>query len=151
MKGTSADTFSPERVCTRAQLITFLYRIEGMPDVGTVTIPFTDVSDDAYYSDAVRWAYSKGITFGKSVSMFAPEDVCTRAQTVALLYRYSKENAESIESRFLDVPEDAYYYQAVSWAYSYDITKGTSNELFSPNESCTRGQCVTFLYRFCCR
>ena len=108
--------------------------------------PFQDVSEEDYYYQAVLWAIENGITSGTGAETFSPDDACTRSQGVAFLYR-SKGVASPEISAFADVPPDAYYAGAVAWAAGNGITKGTGNDLFSPNAFCTRGQIVTFLYR----
>ena len=143
--GTSATTFSPNASCTRAQMVTFLWRANGAPKA-TSTNPFTDVSADAYYYDAVLWAAEKGITSGTTATTFSPDAVLTRGQTVTFLWRANGSPAVS-SSRFGDVAADAYYAKAVAWAVSEGITAGTGVNKFSPDAPCTRAQIVTFLYR----
>lgn len=149
-KGTTATTFSPGKGCTRAQIVTFLYRAAGSPAVSSTTT-FSDVDEDSYYADAVAWAEQNGITSGTSETKFSPNRVCTRGQAVQLLYNYMKMNnnvsAVSGESTFEDVSEDDYYSTAVAWAAGSGVTEGTSATTFSPNDECTRAQIVTFLYR----
>lgn len=144
--GTSATTFSPDAPCTRAQIVTFLWRAAGSPEA-TDSCPFTDVPVDSYYYDAVLWAVEQGITSGTSATTFSPNVTCTRAQAVTFLYRYEKSPAVSGSNGFTDVAADAYYSNAVQWAVDKNVTAGTSATTFSPNEACTRGQIVTFLYR----
>ncbi len=144
--GTSATTFSPNAPCTRAQIVTFLWRTAGSPKV-TASCPFTDVPVDSYYYDAVLWAVEQDITSGTSATTFSPNTTCTRAQAVTFLYRYEKSPAVSGSNAFTDVAIDAYYSNAVQWAVDKNVTAGTSATTFSPNETCTRGQIVTFLYR----
>lgn len=144
--GTSATTFSPNDPCTRAQIVTFLWRAAGSPKV-TASCPFTDVSVDSYYYDAVLWAVEQGITSGTSATTFGPNAACTRAQAVTFLYRYKKSPAASGSNTFTDVVTDTYYSNAVQWAVDKNVTAGTSATTFSPNATCTRGQIVTFLYR----
>ena len=143
--GTSATTFSPENACTRAQVVTFLWRASGSPKASG-TNPFTDVARDTYYYDAVLWAVEKGITTGTDTATFSPEDACTRGQVVTFLWRANNKPAGG-GSGFQDVAPDQYYYNAVLWAVSKGVTKGTGDGLFSPDATCTRGQIVTFLYR----
>lgn len=143
--GTSATTFTPNASCTRAQMVTFLWRANGSPKATGVN-PFTDVSADAYYYDAVLWAAEKGITSGTTATTFSPDAVLTRGQTVTFLYRAAGTPAVSGGS-FADVDANAYYADAVAWAVSEGITSGTSATTFSPDAACTRGQIVTFLYR----
>lgn len=143
--GTSDTTFSPSASCTRAQMVTFLWRANGSPKATGVN-PFTDVSADAYYYDAVLWAAEKGITSGTSDTTFSPDAVLTRGQTVTFLWRANGSPAVSGGS-FGDVASDAYYASAVAWAVSEGVTSGTGGNSFSPDADCTRGQIVTFLYR----
>ena len=145
-EGTSATTFSPDMSCTRAQMVTFLWRAAGSPEPVTTTNPFTDVNSGVYYYDAVLWAVEQGITSGTSATTFAPDATCTRAQTVTFLYRAAGSPAVSGGS-FSDVSADAYYADAVAWAVSESVTVGTSDTTFSPDMNCTRAQIVTFMYR----
>lgn len=144
--GTSATTFSPNAPCTRAQVVTFLWRAAGSPKASSSN-PFTDVASGKYYYDAVLWAVEKGITVGTSATTFSPDTVCTRAQIVTFLYRYKGSPAVSGSNTFGDVAADAYYATAVDWAVSAGVTVGTGNNTFSPSNDCTRAQTVTFLYR----
>lgn len=145
--GTSATTFSPDASCTRAQMVTFLWRAAGSPEPESTVNPFTDVSASAYYYDAVLWAVEQGITNGTSATTFGPDVTVTRGQTVTFLWRYDGSPAVS-GSGFDDVVSDAYYADAVAWAASEGVTSGTSATTFSPSNDCTRGQIVTFLYRY---
>ena len=145
-EGTSATTFSPDMSCTRAQMVTFLWRAAGSPEPVTTTNPFTDVNSGVYYYDAVLWAVEQGITSGTSATTFAPDATCTRAQTVTFLYRAAGSPAVSGGS-FSDVSADAYYADAVAWAVSEGVTVGTNDTTFSPDMNCTRAQIVTFMYR----
>ena len=145
--GTSATTFSPDASCTRAQMVTFLWRAAGSPKVENGKNPFTDVQADAYYYDAVLWAVEKGVTSGTSATTFSPDATVTRGQTVTFLYRNAGSPEVSGTMPFTDVEADAYYAKAVQWAVQQKITTGTSETTFSPMSDCTRGQIVTFLYR----
>lgn len=145
--GTSATTFSPDASCTRAQMVTFLWRAAGSPRVENGKNPFTDVKADAYYYDAVLWAVEKGVTSGTSATTFSPDATVTRGQTVTFLYRNAGSPEVSGTMPFTDVEADAYYAKAVQWAVQQKITTGTSETTFSPMSDCTRGQIVTFLYR----
>ena len=146
--GVSETAFAPDKGCTRGQIATFLWRAAGCPEPTNTETPFTDISHEAYYYKAVLWAAEKGITNGVSATSFAPETVCTRGQVVTFLYRaMDKPEVENKENLFIDVSEGSYYYDAVLWAAENEITLGTGNGRFSPNDSCTRGQIVTFLYR----
>ena len=144
--GTTATTFSPGASCTRAQMVTFLWRAAGSPKASGSN-PFRDVSADTYYYDAVLWAVENGITSGISADAFAPDAMVTRAQTVTFLYRAAGSPAAAPGSSFSDVSSDAYYADAVSWAVEKGITSGTAAAAFSPDADCTRAQIVTFLYR----
>lgn len=145
-EGTSATTFSPDASCTRAQMVTFLYRAAGSPAPKSTVNPFTDVSANDYYYNAVLWAVENGITTGVSADRFAPGATVSRAQTVTFLYRANGSPAANGAS-FSDVAADEYYANAVAWAVRSGITTGTGNGKFAPNADCTRGQIVTFLYR----
>lgn len=145
--GTSATTFSPDASCTRAQMVTFLWRAAGSPKVENGKNPFTDVQADAYYYDAVLWAVEKGVTSGTSATTFSPDATVTRGQTVTFLYRNAGSPEVSGTMPFTDVEADAYYAKAVQWAVHQKITTGTSETTFHPMSDCTRGQIVTFLYR----
>ena len=144
--GTTATTFSPNNACTRAQMVTFLWRAAGEPEPETTVNPFTDVSENAYYYEAVLWAVEQGITNGTTETTFSPDRTVTRGQTVTFLWRNAGSPAAS-GSSFTDVAADAYYADAVAWAASEGITSGTTATTFAPNSSCTRAQIVTFLYR----
>ena len=144
--GTSGTEFSPDETCTRAQAVTFLWRVNGQPNT-TGNNPFADVAAGSYYADAVQWAVANGITSGTSATTFEPDAPVTRAQVVTFLYRNAGSPSASGSTSFADVPTNAYYADAVRWAVSQGITAGTSATAFSPDESCTRAQIVTFLYR----
>jgi hypothetical protein len=146
-KGTSETTFSPDDDCTRAQVVTFLWRYAGKPEPTTTENPFTDVEEGTDYYKAILWAYENGITTGTSETTFSPDDTCTRAQVVTFLWRYEGELTYEEAETFTDVAEDAYYAKAVAWAVHEWITNGTGDGQFSPDETCSRGQVVTFLYR----
>lgn len=145
-EGTGANFFSPNASCTRAQMVTFLWRAAGSPAPKSTVNPFTDVSASDYYYNAVLWAVENGITTGVSADRFAPGATVSRAQTVTFLYRANGSPAASGAS-FGDVAADEYYANAVAWAVQNGITTGTGNGKFAPNAPCTRGQIVTFLYR----
>ena len=144
--GVADGVFAPDWVCTRGQIVTFLWRSVGSPAPKTAEMTFADVAEDAYYAQAVLWAVENGITKGTSETTFSPNETCTRAHAVAFLYRLAGSPAVT-GSSFQDVAADAYYNAAVAWAVQQGITKGTSETTFSPNETCTRAQIVTFLYR----
>lgn len=144
--GTSATTFSPDASCTRAQMVTFLWRAAGSPEPETSVNLFTDISESAYYYEAVLWAVERGITNGTSATTFSPDATVTRGQTVTFLWRNAG-SPVATNTSFNDVEMDAYFAAAVAWAASEGITSGTSATTFSPNNACTRAQIVTFLYR----
>ena len=147
--GTSETTFSPKNTCTRAQIVTFLWRAAGSPEPETTENPFEDVPDDKYYYKAVQWAAETAVTGGTSETTFSPDDGCTRAQVVTFLWRFAGSPEPTASTNpFEDVPDGKYYAKAVLWAAETGITAGTSNTTFSPNETCTRAQIVTFLWRF---
>jgi len=146
--GTSDTTFSPNASCTRAQMVTFLWRAAGSPKAKSTTCVFTDVDKDAYYYEALLWAVENGITIGTSGTTFSPDADCNRGQMATFLYRSAKTPVVSGNHAFNDVKADAYYNDAVIWAAARGITKGTSDTNFSPDADCTRGQMVTFLYRY---
>ncbi|MBE6914739.1 MAG: hypothetical protein E7472_07410, partial [Ruminococcaceae bacterium] len=146
--GTGDTTFSPAASCTRAQMVTFLWRASGSPKATAATCAFTDVDKDAYYYEALLWAVENGITNGTSDTTFSPNAVCSRGQMATFLYRNAKTPAVSGGHAFTDVKADAYYNNAVIWAAEQKITNGTSDTAFSPDADCTRGQMVTFLYRY---
>ena len=143
--GVGNDLFAPEQPCTRAQIVTFLWRAAGSPEPKTAS-SFTDVSASAYYAKAVAWAVENGITNGMTETTFAPDATCTRGQSVTFLYRALKGTASG-SANFTDVKSDAFYADAISWAVANNVTNGTSNTTFSPNADCTRAEIVTFLYR----
>ena len=146
--GTSKTEFSPEKGCTRAQVVTFLWRAAGEPKPTATTCNFEDVKAGAYYYDAVLWAVENNITNGTSKTTFDPEKTCTRAQIVTFLWRAAKEPKPTATTcDFTDVKAGAYYYNAVLWAVEKEITNGTSKNTFDPEKTCTRAQIVTFLYR----
>lgn len=143
--GIGNDLFGPYQPCTRAQIVTFLWRAAGSPVVN-YAMDLTDVPGDAYYAEAVRWALSQGITTGTADGKFSPNAPCTRAQSVTFLFRASKASADGAPA-FSDVAADAYYAEAVKWATDNGITNGTTSSTFSPAGGCTREQIVTFLWR----
>ena len=145
--GTKDGGFAPGNTCTRAQIVTFLWRAAGSPEPQTAETGMTDVSPAAYYAKAVAWAIENGITVGRSDGSFNPNGTCTRANGVTFLYRAAKAAASGNDAGFSDVTADAYYAAAVQWALENGITNGQSNGLFGPDGACTRAQIVTFLYR----
>ena len=144
--GTDATHFSPNAACTRAQIVTFLWRAAGSPEPkGTGS--FADVPADSYYTKAVAWAVENGITGGTGDGKFSPDATCTRAQAVTFLYRASGASAVSGNAAFSDVATNAYYAAAVKWAEKNGVTGGIGGGLFGSGNDCTRAQIVTFLYR----
>ena len=143
--GLSDTMFGPYESCTRAQIVTFLWRATGSPEPKAAS-SFTDVPANAYYAKAVAWAVENGITNGMTATMFAPDATCTRGQSVTFLYRALKGTASG-SANFTDVKSDAFYADAINWAVANNVTNGTSNTTFSPNADCTRAEIVTFLYR----
>ena len=146
--GLSATEFGPSAGCTRAQVVTFLWRAAGEPAPKSSTNPFKDVKEGVYYYNAVLWAVENGITTGLSADTFGPNVNCNRGQIVTFLWRAKGKPAPTnSDNPFIDVPETQYYYDAVLWAVENGITTGLSADSFGPNSTCTRGQIVTFLYR----
>ena len=145
--GTDATHFSPNAGCTRGQVVTFLWRAAGCPQPKNRTMPFTDVPKSSYFYDAVLWAVEAGITKGTSDTKFSPDDLCTRAQIAVFLWRSEGSPLAEGRNPFADVAANAYYADAVLWAVAEDITMGTSRTTFSSDDTCTRAQIVTFLWR----
>ena len=145
-EGTSATTFAPKALCTRAQVVTFLWRAAGCPEPQNAG-SFADVTAGSYYAKAVAWAIENGITGGTGDGMFSPDAVCTRAQAVTFLYRASSAADASGSTSFSDVDADAYYAAAVRWAEQNGITGGIGGGLFGSDLDCTREQIVTFIFR----
>jgi uncharacterized protein YkwD len=145
--GVGNNQFAPSKTCTRAEIVTFLWRAAGKPEPTSAENPFTDVSAGQYYSKAVLWAYENGITTGTSDTTFAPNKTCTRAEIVTFLWRWAGKPTVPTGNSFYDVAEDIWYEDAVNWAVYYGVTTGTSKTEFSPNKTCTRSEAVTFLYR----
>ncbi len=145
--GTTATTFNPDGVCTRAQVVTFLWRLAGKPQPSGSVSGFADVKSGAYYTEAVLWAAEKGITTGVDDTHFAPDRTVTRAQFVVFLWRYLDRPVCGGFNPFNDVPSSYFAYSAILWAYENGITSGTSATAFSPAGAATRAQVVTFLYR----
>lgn len=145
--GITPTTFEPNSTCTRAQVVSFLWRAAGSPEPKTTTNPFTDVKEKAYYYKAVLWAVENGITAGVTPTTFAPNDNCTRGQIVAFLWRSQGSPKVKSANPFTDVKQKAYYFDAVIWAGEHGITAGVTPTTFEPNSPCTRGQIVSFLYR----
>lgn len=148
--GVGGNLFAPDQPCTRAQVVTFLWRAAGCPEPKRAG-SFSDVSEGSYYAKAVAWAAANGITGGTGEGRFSPDAACTRGEIVTLLYRYLQSKGEGFTGNwmfllpFTDVPE--WCYEAVAWCYMKNITEGTSATTFSPDDPCTRAQIVTLLYR----
>ena len=143
--GIGNGLFGPNRPCTRAQIVTFLWRAAGSPEPKAMS-SFADVSTDAYYAKAVAWAVENGITTGTGDGKFSPDTTCTRAQSVTFLFRAIGKLVDS-KAEFSDVLTDSYYANAVAWAVENGVTNGIGDGLFGPDNSCTRAQIVTFLFR----
>lgn len=148
--GTGNGRFSPNDFCTRGQVVTFLWRESGSPKSNT-GVTFSDVHENDFYAEAVSWAVAQGITNGTGENAFSPNEIVTRAEVVTFLSRAAgiKEDDVTAENRFADVPEEAYYYDAVLWAAENGITTGVNDTTFAPKNNCTRAEVVTFLYRWC--
>ena len=148
--GVGNSLFAPNQPCTRAQIVTFLWRVAGSPVVNYL-MPFTDVDEGAYYAEAVRWAASTGIVTGLTETTFGTNDGCTRAQAAAMIYRCAQAQGKGFTGAwmfllpFTDVPEWA--YESVAWCYMNGVTTGVSETSFAPDNDCTRAQIVTFLWR----
>jgi len=148
--GIGNSLFAPDQPCTRAQIVTFLWRAAGSPVVNYL-MPFTDVDESAYYAEAVRWAASTGIVTGLTETTFGTNGICTRAQAAAMIYRYAQAQGKGFTGAwmfllpFTDVPEWA--YESVAWCYMNGVTTGVSETAFAPDNDCTRAQIVTFLWR----
>lgn len=143
--GIGNGLFGPNQPCTRAQIVTFLWRVAGSPEPKAMS-SFADVSTDAYYAKAVAWAVENGITTGTGDGKFSPDATCTRAQSVTFLFRAIGKLVDS-KAEFSDVLTDSYYANAVAWAVENGVTNGIGDGLFGPDNSCTRAQIVTFLFR----
>lgn len=144
--GVGNNLFAPEQPCTRAQIVTFLWRAAGSPEPKGAAFGMTDVVSGSYYEKAVAWAIENGITTGTTTTMFSPNVTCTRAQAVTFLARALKAKAASA-AEFSDVPTGSYFADAVAWAAANGVTEGIGGGLFGSDNDCTRGQIVTFLYR----
>ena len=144
--GVGDNLFAPEQPCTRAQIVTFLWRAAGSPEPKGTAAGMTDVVSGSYYEKAVAWAIENGVTTGTTATTFSPDATCTRAQAVTFLARALNAKAASA-AEFSDVPADSYFANAVAWASANGVTEGVGNGLFAPDNNCTRGQIVTFLFR----
>lgn len=145
--GYSDGTFRPEAACTRADFVTYLWHAGGSRTASSRINPFVDIDPNAYYYEAVLWALENGITSGNSTNTFDPNGACTRAQIITFLWRAHDRPAVGSGTAFSDVPGDSYYANPVAWATAKGIASGTTATTFEPDAICTRGQCVTFLYR----
>lgn len=145
--GTSATTFSPNKSCTRAEIVTFLWKAVGSPSVSGSN-PFKDVKSSDYYYKAVQWAVQNGVTSGTSATTFSPNKKCTRGEVVTFLWSEAGKPSTTNTISFRDVSSSAFYYKAIKWAVKYGITSGTSAASFSPENVCTRAEVVTFLYKY---
>ena len=147
--GVGGYLFAPNGDCTRAQIVTFLWRAAGSPVVN-YAMNMSDVPEGSYYAEAVRWALSEGITTGTTENTFSPDSECTRAQAVAFLFRYAASEAVTLQelvSGFSDADSvPGYALPAMNWALAEEIVQGDGSKLM-PNDSCTRAQIVTLLYR----
>ena len=150
VRGVGPDRFGPDENCTRAQAVTFLWRASGSPEPDSTENPFRDVPMGEWYTKAILWAAEKGITKGTTTDSFSPSELCTRAQIVTFLWRCAgSEQWEWMDAPdYVDVKPDSFYFQAVKWADYTGVTTGVGEGLFAPNRLCTRGQIVTFLYRY---
>lgn len=145
--GYTDTLFAPNMTCTRAQVVTFLWRANGRPEPEITENPFSDVTSDQYYYKAILWAVEKGITKGVTEHLFAPDETITRGQFASFLWRLEGRPEYTVENPFADLPENSYYYNAVLWAYENKITAGYYQDLFAPDMGCSRCQVVSFLYR----
>ena len=146
--GLEVDQFGPANICTRSQVVTFLWRAAGSPTPQLELNPFTDVKDDSWYADAVLWAVENGITDGLTDTTFAPDGTCTRSQVVTFLHRSHGSRTPGLTDHpFTDVPSGKWYEQSVLWALENGITDGLTDTTFGPDKGCTRAQVVTFLHR----
>ncbi len=144
--GTGEWLFSPDKSCTRGQIVTLLWRALGSPEPVTTSARFTDTASDQYYYKAVLWAVENGITDGTGTTTFSPDQTCNRAQALTFIWRTLNSPKAAAGSSFSDVPASAYYKDAVDWGVENSITNGVDNNRFAPNQYCTRGQIITFIY-----
>ena len=145
--GKDATHFQPDATVTRNQVVTFLWRAKGCPEPKSTSHNFTDLKENEYYYKAVLWAVENGITSGMTKTTFAPDATVTRGQFVTFLHRAEGKPAYTVSNPFTDLKTGEYYYDAVLWAVENKVTSGLKPTLFGPEEPCTRGQVVTFLYR----
>lgn len=144
--GVEQGRFGPELPCTRGQIITFLWRAAGSPEPKSLAAAFQDVAEEDYFFKAVCWAVEQGITGGTGPNVFSPDMTCTRAQAVTMLYRAAGAGTTA-GTTFSDVTPDDYFAAAVQWAVDREITSGVGEGCFGPEQPCTRGQIITFLWR----
>lgn len=147
-QGMGDGLFVPDATCTRAQVVTFLWRLAGTPTPQPPKFMFTDVAVGSWYDEAVLWAVENKVTDGMGEGIFLPDGTCTRSQIVTFLWKYAGKPSADAQNPFSDVAEDAWYAEAVLWAVDRGITTGLSETTFGPDAPCTRGQIVTFLYRY---
>ena len=146
--GLTKTVFGPDAGCTRGQVVTFLWRAAGCPEPEKIDTGFKDLKEDGFYVKAVAWAVEQGITNGMSADRFGPDATCTRGQIVTFLWRFKgKPEPVNRAAPFKDLKKDGFYLDAVAWAVENNITNGMSANQFAPDNTCTRGQVVTFLYR----
>ena len=143
--GTSATTFSPDKICTRGQIVTLIWNAMGKEEPKSTETNFTDLKAD-YYKKAVAWAVENGVTKGTSAATFSPDKQCSRAEAVTFLYNAAGKMKVKTKAGFDDVKDTAYYADAVNWAYRKSVTNGVSATKFAPNQKCTRGQIITFIF-----
>ena len=146
-EGLTNTTFGPDAQCNRAQVVTFLWRLDGKPAASGENV-FTDVEAGSWYEDAVLWAVENQVTNGMGEGIFMPTGICNRAQIVSFLWKYAGKPASDAEMPFTDVEEGSWYAEAVAWAVEKGITSGLTETTFGPSEPCNRAQIVTFLYRY---
>ena len=146
--GVDPTHFAPDKICSRAEVVTFLWRASGKPEPVSGVNPFVDVKEGTFYYTAVLWAVEEGITKGTSATEFSPSAECTRGQVATFLWRALEEpEVRNPENPFVDAIEGRYYYTAVLWAAESGVTKGMDDTHFAPDALCNRGQIVTFLHR----
>lgn len=145
--GISATQFSPDKTCTRGQVVSFIWRAMGQPEPTINENPFIDVSENDYNYKAILWAYENGIASGITNNIFGSDEYCTRSQVVTFLWRAAGQQTTTLNNSFIDVRKNSYFINAINWAVENGITSGTSNSTFGVDEYCTRSQVVTFLYR----
>ena len=146
--GYNGEYFGPYLGCTRAQIVTFLWRLSGSPEPGSLYNPFTDVNSGDYFYKAVLWAYGRGITAGTTETTFSPSTPCRREQCVTFLWRAAGSPEVEVSDDFSDVRAEDYFAQPVSWALGQGITSGMGDGSFGTGRTCARGQIVTFLWRY---